>query len=207
MGRKTNQRHFRRKEYRDVGAWCRQNIDMELIEDSEPSVENPILQADEAQRVLEKTEASNPYLAASQLPIIFQNDAVNPVATLDDMCRLAEFVKHRYVENARAIQLYNSRLMDIQHEIEMLPPKSAPKGYSVYKEQRDILIARRVAKDENAVMEPLKELIDKNPGAFSAMIEVLRQTQRINKNRVDRIYHYRAPEMIGKKVIDYEWDS
>lgn len=200
MARKTHQKHFQRKEYKSVDKWLEANSEDTLFSGVNITANNPIMQADVAQQLIEKAEATNPYLVSTEQQVIFVNDVVNPLSTMTDMCYLAEFVKRRYSENARALQLYHSRLLDIQHEIEMLPAKNAPKGYRVYKEQRDILLRRRVAKDENAMLEPLKELIDKNPEVFRAMAEVLNQIQHIDKNRMERKYHYRAPELIAKKV-------
>lgn len=205
MGRKTNQKHFQRKSYANVGAWAKENTDINAVagtdfySGSRQVVDTPIMQADVADELIAKIEESNPYLIAPQQPMVFQNDGVDPLGTMTDMCYLAEFVKRRYSENARMIQLYHARLMDIQHEIEMLPAKNAPKGYRVYKEQRDILLRRRVAKDENALLEPLKLLIDKNPAVFAMMTDVVNQIEHIDKGRSMRKYAYRAPEMLPKE--------
>lgn len=210
MGRRTNQRHYQRKTYKNVDAWVQENTAASSEAQAEfycgtprIAVDHPVIQPEVAERAIAKAEQTNPYLIAYQQPEIFQGEAIDPVHTVFDMCHLVEFVKRRYIENARMLQVYNSRLLDIQHEIEMLPPKNAPKGYRVYKEQRDILLRRRVAKDENAVLEPLKELIDKNPAVFAAMSEALNQIQHIDKGRELRRYSYRAPELI-KKENDHE---
>lgn len=205
MGRKTNQKHFQRKAYANVDAWAKENAGIEAAAGTEfyggggKAAANPMMKVEVAQQMIAKMEEANPYIVAYQQPEIFEGDNVNPLETVGDMYHLAEFVKRRYSENARMIQLYHSRLMDIQHEIEMLPPKNAPKGYRVYKDQRDILLRRRVAKDENAVLEPLKELIDKNPEVFNALGEVLNQIRHIDKGRELRKYAYRAPEMLPKE--------
>lgn len=202
MGRKTNQRHPYRKSYKNVDAYfkAQEQRDASLYGKAfYPSQHDEVLRPEVVQTPVEKYEAVSPFLVAEQQPMIFAGDKVNPIHTCEDICHLAEFVKQRYSENARMLQLYNSRLMDIQHEIEMLPAKDASKGYCVYKDQREVLLARRVAKDENALLEPIKTLIEKNAGFFSDMAEVLNQIEHIYKNRADRRYSYRAPELMGGK--------
>lgn len=200
MGRRTNQKHYQRKTYKDVDAWLQENDILSALSHAKVPAETVSTESETVQQVIAKAEDTNPYLVCEQQPLIFQDDGVDPLSTVTDMCYLTEFVKRRYSENARKLQLYNSRLMDLQHEIELLPPKNAPKGYRMYKDQRDILIKRRVAKDENAVLEPLKELIEKNPEVFTAMTEVLNQIEHIDKNRHARRYHYRAPELRGENA-------
>lgn len=194
MGRRTHQKKYEHEDYsrlmRSIGRDKVKPGQATHAGTGEISVVEP---------VAVKTENLPVCMVAEAPPAIFAGEVVNPMLVVKRACELADFTRNRYIANARRIQQINSRLVDIQHEIEMQPPKNTPSGYRVYREQRDILRERRIAKDENAILEPIKALIDKHAEVFDEMANVLNQIENITQSQVARKYHYRAPELLKEE--------
>lgn len=73
-------------------------------------------------------------------------------------------VIEKYEENLEIIKQTESELNDVNHEIELSAPKDMYKGYLCYKDIRDLRIMRRVAKDENELLQDMYDLLTTQQG-------------------------------------------
>lgn len=73
-------------------------------------------------------------------------------------------VTKAYERNLGIIKQVEDELNDLNHEAEMSAPKDMYKGYLLYKNIRELRLARRKAKDENELLEDMYDFF-KSPQA------------------------------------------
>lgn len=77
-----------------------------------------------------------------------------------------------YERNEEVIKQAEGELLDLEHEIELSNPKNARDGYKLYKELRDVRVRRRVAKDENQILQDMYDFFQSPQGqSFKSKIQ------------------------------------
>ena len=117
---------------------------------------------------------------------------------------LIESVVKRFEQNDAAVSRYDSERGDLDHVIE-LTAFSASQGYDLVKRIRDNRRARRICKDENLVMKPLYDFIQKNGQIIRDLKRISRETERQAAYLENRQYHPRtgiisAEELRQKRI-------
>lgn len=69
-----------------------------------------------------------------------------------------------YENNQRIIKQCEEELTDLEHEIELANPKDMYKGYLCYRQIRDLRQKRRVAKDENQLLQEMYDFVKSQQG-------------------------------------------
>lgn len=83
-------------------------------------------------------------------------------------------VVRTYERNEEVIRQAEGEMLDLEHEIELSNPKNARDGYKLYKELRDVRIRRRVAKDENQILQDMYDFFQSQQGqAFKSKIQAI----------------------------------
>ena len=73
-------------------------------------------------------------------------------------------VVKKYESNIELIKQLEDELNDLNHEIELSPSKDMYKGYLLYKEIKNIRTRRRIAKDENRLLQDMYDFIKSPTG-------------------------------------------
>lgn len=81
-------------------------------------------------------------------------------------------VINNYERNLERIKQIEDEINDLNHEIELSPPKDMYKGYMLYKNIRDLRIERRCCKEEVELMKDMYEYFQSQSGqSFKSKIQ------------------------------------
>ena len=99
-------------------------------------------------------------------------------------------VIRRYESNIEIIRQTEGELLDLEHEIELSNPKNARDGYKMYKELREIRIRRRIAKDENQILQDMYDYFKSQQGqTFKNKLQQIQgSAAKIESTQARRIY-------------------
>ena len=102
-------------------------------------------------------------------------------------------VVKNYERNLEIIKQAEDELNDLQHEIELSPPKDMYKGYLLYKEVREVRIRRRTAKEENELLKDMYDYFISQYGqAFKSKIQSIQGSSvKIRNAQEQRTYQPR----------------
>lgn len=95
-----------------------------------------------------------------------------------------------YENNVEIIKKTEGELTDLEHEIELSNPKNARDGYKIYKELREVRIRRRIAKDENQLLQDTYEYFKSQQGqAFKNKMQQLQGgAAKLREAQEHRVY-------------------
>lgn len=121
-------------------------------------------------------------------------DVENVVLTIRNFfCDLPKL----YEQNSNDIDLCDKETQDLLHLIE-LTTFNASKGYQLSKELQKVRNKRRLLKDENELLEPLMNVINKYKNVENELNRCLGDVRKIKKRHEVRTYKMRVrDESIG----------
>ena len=114
------------------------------------------------------------------------NNIVNQYITT--IVQIFESVRATYQTNNDIISQTDGELNDIEHEVELADPRNARDGYKLYKEMRDLRVKRRVAKDENTLLDELYKFFTNNNNFFNALKQIQGNAQKVFNAQQIRTY-------------------
>lgn len=112
-----------------------------------------------------------------------------------------------YEKNAMFINQCEEELLDLEHEIELSDDKNMYAAWEIYRAIKDVRTRRRVAKDENQVLQEMYNFIKSKEGEA---MKVNFQKMRLNSSKVSvaqqhRIYipRQRTDLTISKHMVNH----
>ena len=105
--------------------------------------------------------------------------------------QIMQEVTNNYEYNKDIVRKSEGELQDLEHEIELSKPKNARDGYELYRELRRIRIQRRVAKEENEIMEGLYDYFKSNPSIKNKLQELQGKSAKLCEAIENRKYRPR----------------
>jgi hypothetical protein len=97
-------------------------------------------------------------------------------------------VIHRYEANKDIIKQADEEVQDLLHEAEFSNPKNAYDGYKLYKALREIRERRRLAKNENAILEEMYVYFKDNTSLKNQLQKIQGNSQKIYNSQQSKVY-------------------
>lgn len=102
-----------------------------------------------------------------------------------------------YELNQDIIKQADEETQDLLHELELSEPKNAREGYLIYKQLRDVRQRRRLAKDENKLMQNMYDYFKTQSGQLFK-----REIQKIQGSAAKEYEHQENRRYIPKQRDD-----
>jgi ribonuclease BN (tRNA processing enzyme) len=109
-----------------------------------------------------------------------------------------------YENNKISIELCEKEIIDIEHVIE-LTTFNASRGYALSKEIKDVRIRRRELKDQNELLSPLVEIVNRLKSFQNDLNKAIGDIRRIKQKHENRSYKMRVRMDLQEEV--QEWQS
>lgn len=102
-------------------------------------------------------------------------------------------VIHTYENNLSIIKQAEEELNDLNHECELASPKDMYKGYLMYKQIREVRQRRRLAKNENEILQDMYDFFKNQQGQnFKATIQKIQgNASKLSDIQNNRTYRSR----------------
>lgn len=104
-----------------------------------------------------------------------------------------------YEGNKLTIELCEKEIIDIEHVIE-LTTFNASRGYSLAKDIKEVRIRRRELKDQNELLSPLVEVVQRMRGFQNDLNKAIGDIRRIKQKHENRSYKMRVREDLQEEV-------
>lgn len=104
-----------------------------------------------------------------------------------------------YENNKLAIEMCEKEIIDIEHVIE-LTSFHAARGYALAKEIQEVRIRRRKLKDQNELLAPLVEVVNRMKSFHNDMNKAIGDIRRIKQKQENRSYKMRIREDLQEEV-------
>jgi hypothetical protein len=105
-----------------------------------------------------------------------------------------------YENNKLAIELCEKEIIDIEHVIE-LTSFNASRGYSLAKDIKDVRTRRRELKDQNELLGPLVEIVNRMKSFQNDLNKAIGDIRRIKQKHENRSYKMRVREDLQEEVL------
>lgn len=104
-----------------------------------------------------------------------------------------------YENNKISIELCEKEIIDIEHVIE-LTAFNASRGYALAKEIKDARIRRRELKDQNELLGPLVEVVQRMRSFQNDLNKAVGDARRIKQKQLNRSYKMRVRQDLQEEV-------
>lgn len=111
-------------------------------------------------------------------------DSLHPVECLKSFLTFLRSVQPRYNDNYALVGETDKALQDVMHKIEMADDMGSVEGYRLYRKTRELRRKRRIAKNENELLEPLKIFLEQND-SFIPALERMQGELAQSQERID----------------------
>ena len=129
----------------------------------------------------------------------YDYDSLHPEETLRRFVSFLHSVRSRYDANYAVVGEMDLSQQDLLHAIEMSDDMDAKGGYDMYRRTREVRRNRRCCKNENELLEPIRNFLENNAG-FITSLERLQGDVAAAKQRIDgKRYTYRTKIMEGNE--------
>lgn len=128
----------------------------------------------------------------------YDYDSLHPVESLKTFLAFLRSVTPRYNDNYAIVGEMDKSLQDVLHKIEMADDMGSVKGYEMYRKTRELRRMRRIAKNENELLEPLKVFIEQNP-TFIPSFERMQGELAQSKERIDGLRYFPRTKVLEEE--------
>lgn len=129
----------------------------------------------------------------------YNYDSLHPEEAIRQFVSFLRSVRSRYDANYAVVGEMDLTQQDLLHAIEMSDDMDAKGGYDMYRRTREVRRNRRCCKNENELLEPIRNFLENNAG-FVTSLERLQGDVAAAKQRIDsKRYTYRTKIMEGNE--------
>jgi hypothetical protein len=128
------------------------------------------------------------------------NDIYEDVEQTVTMLRSIIFDTPKVYENNKvSIEMCEKEIIDIEHVLE-LTNFNASRGYTLAKEIKDVRIRRRELKDQNELLGPLVEVVQRMRTFQNDLNKAVGDIRRIKQKQLNRTYKMRVRQDLQEEV-------